>query len=160
MNTWCKKNHCFRNRYHLAEDEDSGQDEAAGGTSYFINNEQPHPHLRRASAIDTDETLPGPRRRGLRVPPSMNVTREIDHTLAHPAATRGSNESDPNDKAMNPAAPASETMCWVTDTARMLILASVILKKFLGKIDFFNKFSRDFYDQSNYFSKGKFKVIF
>ncbi|KAJ8678740.1 hypothetical protein QAD02_014527, partial [Eretmocerus hayati] len=43
---------------------------------------------------------------------SINVTREIEQTLARPAATRDSAESDPNDKAgANLAAPASETMC-------------------------------------------------
>ncbi|CAB0039857.1 unnamed protein product [Trichogramma brassicae] len=97
-------------RRYVDDDESNKLDEAAGGsTTYYINSETSHPRLLRGAAIDSDDTLSGPRRRGLRMPPSINVTREIEHTLAQPAATRGSNESDPNDKDV--AAPASETMC-------------------------------------------------
>ena len=101
-------------RYHMSDDDDSDKDEqAAGGpgpstTNFFISSEH-HPRLRRASAIDEDTTT---RRRCQRTPPSINVTREIEQTLARPAATRDSAESDPNDKGMSGvAAPASETMC-------------------------------------------------
>ncbi|XP_014228067.1 transient receptor potential cation channel trpm isoform X2 [Trichogramma pretiosum] len=97
-------------RRYVDDDESNKLDEAAGGsTTFYVNSETSHPRLLRGAAIDSDDTLSGPRRRGLRMPPSINVTREIEHTLAQPAATRGSNESDPNDKDV--AAPASETMC-------------------------------------------------
>ncbi|XP_031782186.1 transient receptor potential cation channel trpm isoform X6 [Nasonia vitripennis] len=100
----------IQRRYHISDEEDSSHDDPAvvNTTSFFISSEH-HPRLRRASAIDEDTTT---RRRCHRSPPSINVTREIEQTLARPAATRDSAESDPNDKGMSGvAAPASETMC-------------------------------------------------
>jgi hypothetical protein len=96
-------------RYNLSDDDGSSHEEPASGTtSFFISNEL-HPRLRRSSAIDEDNTS---RRRCQRAPPCINVNREIEQTLARPAATRDSAESDPNDKAMAAVpAPASETMC-------------------------------------------------
>ncbi|XP_023245943.1 transient receptor potential cation channel trpm [Copidosoma floridanum] len=100
----------IQRRYHLSDDEGSDQEEAMGPASsnFFISSEH-HPRLRRTSAID-DDTSSTTRRRCYRAPPMINVTREIEQTLARPAATRDSAESDPNEKSGVPA-PASETMC-------------------------------------------------
>lgn len=91
----------------MSDDEESAREDQPG-SSFFVSSEN-HPRLRRASAIDEDVAVTT-RRRGHRAPPMINVTREIEQTLARPAATRDSNESDPNEKNA-PAAPSSETMC-------------------------------------------------
>lgn len=96
-------------RYHVSEDEDDGSGELHPTSSFFLSHEQ-HPRLRRASAIDEDLTT---RRRMHHRPPAptINVAREIEQTLARPAATRDSNESDPSESGKTVPAPASETMC-------------------------------------------------
>lgn len=91
----------------MSDDEESGREDQPN-SSYFVSSEH-HPRLRRASAIDED-VASTTRRRCHRAPPMINVTREIEQTLARPAATRDSAESDPNEKSAQ-AAPASETMC-------------------------------------------------
>ncbi|XP_043280353.1 transient receptor potential cation channel trpm isoform X2 [Venturia canescens] len=91
----------IQRRYMQGDDSSSGNDDPNAG-QYFTASE--HRHLRRTPAIDrADETT---RRPG----PSISVTREIEHTLAKPLATRDSDEvQETNEK--NVPAPASETMC-------------------------------------------------
>ena len=87
----------IQRRYNLGSDDENY------GTAFYITTENQR-RLRRASAIDEDSTR--------RHAPTINVTREIEQTLARPSAMRNSSDSDNKDKDLgNVAAPASETMC-------------------------------------------------